>query len=172
MYQVIYCDPPWAYGNKQLINGKIKNPKDAYPTMNIEQLMKFEIPETTKDAVMLMWVTAPTMEASIQLGNAWGFDYKTVAFVWDKCNTNPGFYTNSQTEFVLLFKKKGGKIPTPNNRKQKQFLSEKRREHSRKPDEIRTRIERMYPEAKRVELFARTTTPGWDVMGNEVNKYD
>jgi N6-adenosine-specific RNA methylase IME4 len=64
---------------------------------------------------------------------------------------------------------KRGKIPTPRgSRKERQFLSELRREHSQKPDEIRNRIEKMFPTQKKLEMFARTATPGWSVFGNEV----
>ena len=170
-YDVLYVDPPWAYGNTQLIDGDIKNAKDAYPTMNLKELKAFELPPLSDDCVMFMWTTGPWMGGAIELGSAWGFKYSTVAFVWDKVHTNPGFYTNSQVEYCLLFKK--GKIPSPRGtRNEKQLLVEKRTVHSKKPAEIRTRIERMFPTQTRIEMFARNTSPGWDVMGNETTKYD
>jgi N6-adenosine-specific RNA methylase IME4 len=99
---------------------------------------------------------------------AWGFDYKTIAFVWDKQKTNPGYYTLSQVEICLVGKK--GKFPTPRgSRKERQFLSEMRGVHSKKPDEIRQRITKMFPTQKKLELFARQTSDGWDVWGNEVD---
>ena len=170
MYEIIYCDPPWAYGNTQLIEGKIKNASDAYPTMGLEELKKFPLPEIAPNSMMFMWTTGPCMEAALLLGRAWGFRFSTIAFVWDKMHCNPGFYTVSQVEYVLLFKR--GKIPTPRGtRNEKQLLVEKRREHSRKPDEVRDRISRMFPTQSKVEMFARTISPGWDVMGNEIDKF-
>ena len=76
----------------------------------------------------------------------------------------------SQCEICLIFKK--GKIPTPRGaRNVKQFISEKRREHSRKPDDVRTRIELMFPTQTKLEMFARTTPAGWDVSGNQTTKF-
>ena len=141
MYEVLYVDPPWSYANTQLIEGKIKNSSDAYPTMNLKELKEFQLPLIADNAIMFMWTTGPWMGGAIELGNAWGFTYSTIAFVWDKQHINPGFYTVSQVEYCLLLKK--GKIPQPRGtRNERQFLSEKRREHSRKPEEIRTRIAR------------------------------
>jgi N6-adenosine-specific RNA methylase IME4 len=98
---------------------------------------------------------------------AWGFAYKTIAFVWDKQKVNPGYYTMSQCEICLVGKK--GTIPAPRGtRNERQFLSEMRGRHSTKPDEIRKRIERMFPTQKKIELFARETVEGWDAWGNEV----
>ena len=54
------------------------------------------------------------------------------------------------------------------SRNERQFLSEIRTQHSKKPDEIRNRIMRMFPEKNKIELFAREKTEGWDVWGNEV----
>jgi N6-adenosine-specific RNA methylase IME4 len=98
---------------------------------------------------------------------AWGFEYKTIAFVWDKQKVNPGYYTMSQVEICLVGKK--GKIPSPRGiRNERQFLSEMRRKHSQKPDDIRLRIERMFPTQRKLEMFARDTKEGWDRWGNEV----
>lgn len=116
-----------------------------------------------------MWTSSPHLPEAIDLGTHWGFKYVTVAFCWDKKIINPGYYTLSQVELCLVFKK--GKIPTPRGaRNVRQFLSERRREHSRKPDEIKDRIERMHPEQTKLEMFARDTSPGWDSWGNETDK--
>ena len=73
---------------------------------------------------------------------AWGFEYKTVAFAWDKVNPNPGYYTLSQVELCLVGKR--GMIPKPRGaRNVRQFVSEKKTRHSGKPEEVRKRIEQM-----------------------------
>lgn len=116
--------------------------------------------------LLFLWVTSPNLDIGIETGKAWGFNYKTVAFVWDKQRTNYGFYTLSQIELCLVFKK--GKIPKKSANNIKQFLSEKLGKHSEKPNEIRKRIEQMFPLQEKLELFARQKTEGWDVWGNEV----
>jgi N6-adenosine-specific RNA methylase IME4 len=101
------------------------------------------------------------------VGESWGFKYSTVGFVWDKQRIIPSYYTPSQIELCLIFKK--NKIPQPiASTKEHQFLSEKRTAHSKKPDEIRNRITRMFPTQSKIELFARQKVVGWDCWGNEV----
>ena len=113
-----------------------------------------------------MWTTGPQMENAIKLGNAWGFEYKTIAFVWDKQVHNPGRYTLSQTEFVLAFKK--GKFPTPRGaRNIRQLLSIHRGEHSSKPVAVIEGITKMFPYQTKIELFARSEFNGWDNWGLE-----
>ena len=113
-----------------------------------------------------MWATCPNLDVALDLGREWGFEFKTVAFVWDKQRTNYGFYTLSQCELCLVFKK--GKIPKKQANNIKQFLSEYVGKHSKKPEEIRDRIDKMFNIYPRIELFARQHAEGWDCWGNEV----
>lgn len=109
----------------------------------------------------------PQFANSIELGISWGFEYKTVAFVWDKQVHNPGRYTLSQTEFVLAFKK--GKFPTPRGaRNVQQLISVHRGEHSEKPEVVIDGITKMFPSQKKIELFARKNYVGWDNWGLEI----
>ena len=170
-YNIIYADPPWQYRSKEclakksILNGELNT---HYPTMSLEELKTIPIDRfSEKDSLLFMWTTGPQLANSIELGESWGFEYKTVAFVWDKQITNPGSYTMSQCEICLVGKK--GKIPSPRGaRNIRQFLSERRSKHSKKPDEIRDRITAMFPEQSKIELFARQNANGWDCWGNEV----
>ena len=104
---------------------------------------------------------------AIELGEAWGFEYKTVAFVWDKMIHNPGRYTLSQTEFVLAFKK--GRFPQPRGaRNIRQMVAVPRGKHSEKPREVIEGITKMFPQQKKIELFARNNFAGWDNWGLEI----
>ena len=115
-----------------------------------------------------MWATSPHLDQAIELGKAWGFKWATVAFVWDKQRSNPGFYTLSECELCLVFKK--GRIPQPRGlRNIRQLVSVKRTNHSTKPEEVRENIESMFPKQKKIELFARTRIKGWDAWGLEIN---
>jgi N6-adenosine-specific RNA methylase IME4 len=114
-----------------------------------------------------MWTTSPHLDQAVELMKHWGFQYATIAFVWDKQKVNPGFYTLSQCEIVLVGKY--GKIPNPRGtRNERQLLSLMREDHSKKPEEVAVRIERMFPEQKKIELFARRGRSGWDCWGNQV----
>ena len=120
-----------------------------------------------EDCLLFMWATSPHLDQAIELLKAWGFSWATVGFVWDKQKVNPGFYTMSQVELCLIGKR--GKIPKPRGaRNIRQLVSEMRGKHSAKPAEVRKRIEEMFPEQNKIELFAREAPEGWDVHGNEV----
>lgn len=182
-YDIIYADPPWHY------NGKIqfdKSSKDResldpakkifissasfkYPTVKTKDLMKIPIEQIAKDDCLLfMWSTNPHLAQAIDLGEAWGFEYKTVAFVWDKMNHNPGQYTLSNCELCLVFKR--GRIPKPRGaRNIQQLVRSRRREHSMKPDEIRNKIAELFPVQEKIELFARVRTLGWDAWGLDIS---
>ena len=149
-YDIIYADPPWDYGGKtQFDRSMMKKYNEGfekgiflssasfkYPTLTIAQLKELKVCDIANDdCIMFMWTTGPHLANAIELGSAWGFEYKTVAFVWDKMVHNPGRYTLSQTEFVLLFKR--GKIPSPRGaRNVKQMVSVHRTKHSEKPEEV------------------------------------
>ena len=168
-YEIIYADPPWDYkGQKQ--HSKVKTTGGAvshYNTTTTRDLKDIPVADVAADnSLMFMWSSSPHLDQAIDLMTAWGFQYKTIAFVWYKQRTNPGFYTMSQCEICIVGKR--GKIPTPRGaRNVRQFLSEERGKHSAKPAEIRRRIEQMFPTQTKLEMFAREAPEGWDVFGNE-----
>lgn len=131
-------------------------------------LKKLDVQSIADDNCLLfMWTTGPHLAQAIELGVAWGFEYKTIAFVWDKQIHNPGRYTLSQTELCLVFKK--GKIPTPRGaRNIRQLVSLKRSAHSEKPEQVIEGITKMFPTQKKIELFARRNYVGWDNWGLEI----
>ena len=104
---------------------------------------------------------------------AWGFRYKTVAFVWLKLNQGGqgwffglGFWTRGNAEICLLATK--GKPKRISNRVHQLIISPLRK-HSQKPDEAREKIIQLVGDLPRIELFARQKIEGWDVWGNEVD---
>lgn len=139
-----------------------------YPTLKLKELKELNVSSiAANDCILFMWTTGPQFANSIDLGQSWGFDYKTVAFVWDKQVHNPGRYTLSQTEFVLAFKR--GRFPSPRGaRNVRQLLSVHRGKHSEKPEQVIEGISRMFPKQKKIELFARKNYIGWDNWGLEI----
>ena len=122
---------------------------------------------TARDCLLFMWATWPHLDQAIALGHGWGFRYVHTPFVWDKQRVNPGYYTMTQTEPVLCFKR--GRIPTPRGtRNERQLVIEARTTHSTKPRAVQDRIARMWPQARRLEMFARQPYAGWDAWGNEI----
>ena len=175
-YSIILADPPWQYAQRQH-QVKGKQPKDTtkncaahhYPTMTVEQMIEqIDVEQyAADDCLLFMWATWPNLDQAIKLGTGWGFKYVQTPFIWNKMKTNPGFYTKTETEPVLCFKK--GRIPRPRGaRNVRQLVEQPRTKHSEKPDEVNARIDLMFPEQKKLEMFARREYPGWDVWGNEV----
>lgn len=169
-YTVIYADPPWKYHDKP----QGKGPEDHYPTMSIEDICALPVRELAdRDCVLFLWVTFPFLRECFKVIDAWGFKYKTVAFVWIKQNRNNdgifwglGSWTRSNAELCLLATKGH---PPRKARNVHQVIISHVQEHSRKPDEARLRIETLMGDVPRIELFARQSPLGWDVWGNEVN---
>jgi len=170
-YQIIYADPAWQYKSKEclakksILNGKLNI---HYNTLDLKDLKRLPIKDILNDNCLLfLWVVSPMLDDCIDVLKSWGFKYSTIGFIWHKQKTNPGSYTMSECEICLIGKK--GKIPQPRGaRNVRQFLSEMRTKHSTKPKEVRNRIEKMFPEQSKIELFAREKSDGWDVWGNEV----
>jgi len=181
-FDIIYADPPWDYNGKMQFDKSSKDVENIdltknifistaafkYPTLKTNELKKLAVQKIAKDNCLLfMWSTNPHLEQALELGKAWGFEYRTIAFIWDKMNHNPGQYTLSNCELCLLFKR--GKIPTPRGaRNIQQLVRSPRKEHSEKPYEVMIRIEKMFPTQERIELFARNEIEGWTSWGLDV----
>ena len=126
-----------------------------------------------KDSALFLWATFPQLPEALRLIQAWGFTYKSVAFVWLKTKPQSppswfyglGFWTRGNAEVCLLATRGHPKRQAANVH---QFIISPVREHSRKPEEAREKIVALMGDLPRVELFARQSPPGWDVWGNEV----
>lgn len=171
-FDVLYADPPWDYKGQLQHNGAggrdTGGARRHYPTVSVAQMSRWPLAQiAADDSLLFMWSSSPHLDQAINLGKEWGFQWATVAFVWDKQKVNPGFYTMSQCELCLVFKR--GKIPFPRgSRNERQFVSVMRSRHSAKPDEVRDRIAAMFPTQKKLEMFARKQTPGWHSWGLDV----
>lgn len=178
-YGAILCDAPWnfkTYSDK----GKGRSAEKHYETMSWRDLLDLPVRDLAKtDCVLFMWATDPMLVNALNLMYEWGFIYKTVAFTWVKSNKNArwgadsayftgmGYWTRSNPEMCLLGTKGH---PRRLAKDVRQLIVSSRREHSRKPDEIHDRIEALVG-GPYLELFARSQTKGWDVWGDETEKF-
>ena len=167
-FDIIYCDPPWDYNERNFTDkgcNDTGSASDHYPTMKPDELAKMDVKHITeKNCLCYMWTTGPQLDISINVLHSWGFEYKTIAFVWEKVITNPGYYTMSSVEICIVGKK--GSIPKPRGtRNERQFLRKKRTRHSAKPKEFIERITRMHPGQNKIELFSRRAHPKWHCWG-------
>ena len=181
-YRVAYADPPWTFHNRSE-KGTGRNPVAHYDCLDFPALAALPVADLAAgDCVLFLWAVDPLLHRALDLIRAWGFTYKTVGFYWVKRNpgrnnaslddasffTGLGYWTRANPEQCLLATR--GK-PRRRARDVKRLVVEPRREHSRKPDVIRERIERLV-EGPYLELFARETRPGWDAWGAEAGLFD
>jgi N6-adenosine-specific RNA methylase IME4 len=177
-YGAIYADPPWSFRNWSA-KGTGRNAISHYDCLDFRALTGLPIADlAADDCALFVWAIDPLLPRAIELIEAWGFEYKTVAFYWVKLNsaakrdtdyfTGLGYWTRANPEQCLLATR--GK-PSRRAKDVKRLIVEKRREHSRKPDCARERVERLVG-GPYLELFARETKPGWDCWGNQVALFD
>jgi N6-adenosine-specific RNA methylase IME4 len=165
-YPVILADPPWDYRLYDETSGSALVAAEHYPTMPLREICNLPVADiATDDAILFLWVTAPLFQESSEVLAAWGFDYKSQA-VWVKHAQGLGFFVRGQHELLLIATKGNFPCPLPANRPSS-VIEARRREHSRKPDEVYEMIELMYPELPKIELFARQARAGWAAWGNE-----
>ena len=146
-YNVLYVDPPWDFSNKI----------------------------TTKNSVLFMWTTDAHLKSALEVMEAWGYTYKTIAFIWNKKEKSGkqvcymGMWTMKGSEICLLGTK-GNPHKFLKSRKVRQLVEAERGRHSEKPQGVRDRIVEMFGDkAKYLEMFAREKVAPFDVWGNEVD---
>jgi len=188
-YGAILADPPWAFNlwwggrtNEAPAGLPSRATKPHYQVMREDELSALPVADlAAKDCVLVMWTCWPVLEWSIRVMRAWGFEYKTCAFCWVKAHAGQidmfrdditphmtlGYWTRSNSEVALLGTRGKPKRQAADVR---QAIIEPRREHSRKPEGVHASIERLVA-GPYLELFARQARPGWDVWGNEVDKF-
>lgn len=175
-FNIIYADPAWPFDNYST-KGETRNPNRHYPTMSIDQIKDLPVRHLANgDCACFLWVTDPLLDRGIEVLKAWGFTYKTVAFTWAKrtkldtgWHIGTGYTTRSNPEMCLLGMM--GSLPR-RSASVRQLVVEPIREHSRKPDRIPDDIVKLYGDLPRIELFARTSRPGWSAWGNETGKFE
>lgn len=182
---VIYADPPWhfeRYSEEPSEKSVGRAPQDYYDTMSQEEMQALPVSElAATDAVLLMWATGPHLAMAMELIPVWGFTYKTLGFAWMKADVSTldmfggsievdmgmGYWTRSNAEICLLATR--GK-PSRIDAGVRMGIIEPGREHSRKPDCVYERIERLLA-GPYVELFSRTNRKGWNSWGNNAGKF-
>ncbi len=173
-YNIVYADPPWKlkYLKETKIGfGVYDLPYEQMPDKEIINLNVANI--LLDDAILFLWAIDSRIPIIPELMASWGFNFKTVGFVWNKVakftngvNATVGKYTRKSCEFCFIGTK--GKCLAKMHT-QNQYFPEPKRKHSQKPDGIRDNILKMCGNLPRIELFAREKTKGWDVCGNEIN---
>lgn len=182
-YACIYSDNPWHHVTRSAKGQTSRAPSRYYDTLSIAEISALPVGElAAKDCHLFMWVTQPHLELSFDVLKAWGFRYSSVHTHWLKLNPKAidrlflherdfsmamGFTTRKNIEYLVLGRRGAPRRLVKN---QRDFIFAARRQHSRKPDESFARVE-AYCAGPRAELFSRTHRDGWDVWGNQTDKF-
>ena len=176
-YGTILADPPWRFTNR---TGKVAPEHkrlNRYDTLSFKEIMEIPVSGAAADKSHLyLWVPNALIPEGLEVLKAWGFKYKT-NIIWHKVRKDGGpdgrgvgFYFRNTTE-VVLFGVKGGMRTLDPGRSQVNIIKSRKREHSRKPDELYEVIEECSP-GPYLELFARGGRENWDVWGNQSEDYE
>lgn len=172
-YNIIYADPPWPY-NESGTNAKVKD--CHYKMMQLKDICALPVISLQAEkCILFLWVTMPRLPMAFEVMKAWGFVYHSLGFDWMKIGKNgnpiinPGYYSRQNNELCLIG------VPVSRCRRMvpivhdiRAAVVEERREHSRKPEIVRSEITRMFGAgATKIELFARERADGWDCWGEE-----
>lgn len=181
-YRVILADPPWQYRTfkpgAMTQHPRRKHPAPAavqYATLTTDALRSLPVADMAdKNAALFLWATMPCLPEALALVEAWGFQYRTVAFTWVKMTRAGGYikglghYTMPNAELCLLgirgsMPRQAADVP--------QIIATARRQHSRKPDEQYARIMRLFS-GPYVEMFCRQQWPGWaTAFSNQATRF-
>lgn len=167
-YSVVLADPPWSY-----VQGGRGSTDAHYETMSLDAIKALPVGRlASKDAVLFLWGTWPQLPDVLAVMSAWGFSFKTCAFVWVKHHEGSGkecvgggFWTRANSEFCLIGVR--GKHPKRIDATVRQLIQAPRGKHSAKPAETRDRIFKLMGEIPAIELFARDRDERFDAWGND-----
>lgn len=161
-FDIIYADPPWEY---DFFLAGSRSIQSHYPVMTDEEIKNLKIP-FAENCVLFLWATAPKLENALSIMRYWGFEYKSCG-VWDKQIIGMGYWFRGQHE-ILLVGVKGKYSPPIASLRESSIHSEKRTQHSKKPNYYYELIEKYFPNGKYLELFARTKyNDKWTTWGNQ-----
>lgn len=181
-YGAILADPPWSYEMRGP-TGYEKSPEAHYETMQLADIKALPVGTLASgDCLLFLWSTWPHLQQAMETMTAWGFTYKTGGS-WIKRTKHgktafgTGYIFRSACEPYLI-----GTIGNPLIRSRSErnvieveeipdLIDAERREHSRKPREMREMIGRLCPQYFAAELFGREAWPGHDVWGNQTDRF-
>jgi N6-adenosine-specific RNA methylase IME4 len=191
-YAAILADPPWrfkSYTAPQSLNPSSRRDNERhYSVLRPEEIAALPVRQlAAPDCHLFLWTTGPCLRLAFDVLDAWGFRYSSTAFVWVKLkrthqptqlrflplldgdlHVGLGLTTRKNTEICLLARRGS---PRRIGRGVREVILAPVREHSRKPDEARVLIED-YCAGPYLELFARSTRPGWTAWGDETRKFE
>lgn len=177
-FGTVLADPPWRFVNRTGKMAPEHRRLSRYGTMGLDEIAALPVAEVAAEVAHLyLWVPNALLPEGLRILSAWGFAYKS-NLVWHKVRKDGGsdgrgvgFYFRNVTELVLFGTRGRGARTLAPGRRQVNLLATRKREHSRKPDELYAIAEACSP-GPRLEIFARGTRPGWTGWGDQAEGYD
>jgi N6-adenosine-specific RNA methylase IME4 len=165
-FGVILADPPWAY--KAGTTDPSRRIENHYATLDYRVMAQLPVQTVlTRNAALFLWCPPCKLEEAHHVMRAWGFEHKS-EWIWHKPSPGAGYYGRNWHESVLIgtrgtgMARRGYQAPS--------FFEAPRRKHSEKPEEVHRRLEEMYPDLPKLELFARARRRGWVSWGDELGE--
>ena len=177
-FSTVLADPPWRFQNRTGKMAPEHRRLSRYHTMGLEQIKALPVSEyLSEPAHLYLWIPNALMPQGLDVLQAWGFNYKS-NIIWHKIRKDGGsdgrgvgFYFRNVTEMVLFgVRGKNARTLAP-GRRQVNLIASRKREHSRKPDELYDVIEACSP-GKYLELFARGSRRKWTTWGDQAEDYE
>lgn len=173
-YDIIYADPPWkqSKGGKKAVRANSSGKNLDYPVCSLEEIkehLEVATKNTSENSVLFLWTIDKYLFEAQKIAESLG--YKLHArMIWDKVTGIPAAFTVRYGHEYLLYMYKGKLTPVAKMERGKihTVFREKVTKHSKKPQIAYEIIERLYPQLKKIELYARNTRDGFDCWGNEV----
>lgn len=170
-YGIVVADPPWSFSDKLTMSDVKRGAEAHYGTLALADLLRLPIRGLGEaDSILALWVPSALLESGLAVMKAWGYEHKTI-FTWVKTAGGPtglamgmGRTFRACSEHALIGKRGSPEIMSKSERS---VELHKALSHSSKPEGLQERLERMMPEANKLELFARRARPGWTCVGNE-----
>jgi N6-adenosine-specific RNA methylase IME4 len=172
-FDLIYADPPLHFATWSA-RGDGRSPQRKYRCTTLAELTALPIVAVAaSNSILAIWVYGPRLLDTLALISTWGFTYVSVGFTWIKTTAagvihfGTGYYTRKGSETLLLAKRGNGLKRC--DRGVPEVILAPRRQHSQKPDQAAERLERLFGDVRRLELFARSRRPGWVSWGDELD---
>ncbi len=173
-FGMIMADPPWSFKTRSDKGVTAKGAGGQYGCMSLADICAMPVADLAAEHCLLwLWATNPMLPEAFQVMAAWGFRFKTAGH-WAKTTRygkqafGTGYILRCAGEPFLI----GARGAPRTSRSVRSVIMGQVRQHSRKPEEAYAAAEALMPEARRVEIFSRTSRAGWSVWGNEAGKFD
>jgi N6-adenosine-specific RNA methylase IME4 len=166
-FGLVYADPGWRWNPWSWVTGAGRSAENHYRTETLDVIKALGVP-AAKDSALALWAVPCMLPQALEVMGAWGFMHKTSA-VWIKPSIGLGYWWRGQHELLLLGTRGRMRAPPPALRFPSVIFAPRRR-HSEKPDEVAAMLEQMFPDVRRLEMFARVRRPNWESWGDQLGE--